>query len=88
MVVEAHSGGLGKEMRQIMDAVAKSISATQPKSNESASLRVAQRVSITLHRENARAIVKRLSEAAEDMNIISSLPTETGEAVPSILPLW
>ena len=59
MVLEAHSGGRGKAARQTLNAIAKSTSAPSRGSADLASLRIAQRLSTTLHRENARAILRR-----------------------------
>ena len=39
-----------------------------PISSEAISLQIAQRLSVTLHRENARAIMKRMTEPADAMN--------------------
>ena len=62
MVTEAHGGGWSKSARQIIDCVAKHSSASWNANEGTASLQIAQRLSTTLHRENARAILKRLQE--------------------------
>lgn len=64
MVIEAHGGGWGKTARQTLDAVAKCVSASSTDDTEAASLRIAQRLSTTLHRENARAILRRRVQGA------------------------
>jgi len=62
MVLESHSGGWGKTARQTLDAIAKGVSASAGDSAEVACLRIAQRLSVTLQRENARAILRRLRQ--------------------------
>ena len=62
MVLETHSGGWGKTARQALDFVAKGVAATTTDSAELSSLRIAQRLSTTLHRENARAGLRRLCQ--------------------------
>ena len=46
-------------------SIAKSIEVTWPGEPEAASLRIAQRLSISLQRENARAILRRLADPSE-----------------------
>ena len=60
MVIEAHGGGWSKGARQILDCIAKHLTASWNTDGEVASLSVAQRLSTSLHRENARAVLKRL----------------------------
>ena len=81
MVIEAHSGGWSKSARQTLDLVAKHVSACNNDEAEVASLSIAQRLSTTLHRESARAVLRRLQDAmAYD---------ETTERVSMDLPpLW
>ena len=64
MVIEAHSGGWGKTARQVLDAVAKHVSAVRYTEPDAESLSIAQRLSCSLHRENARAVLRRLQEPA------------------------
>ena len=66
MVVEAHAGGWSKEARRVLDAIAKHVHAACNSDAEIASLRIAQRVSVTLHRENARAVLRRLSDTVDE----------------------
>ena len=63
MVVESHGGGWSKTAREMLDCIAKSVATAWREDNEIASLAIAQRLSVTLHRENARAIVRRRREA-------------------------
>ena len=80
MVVEAHGGGWSKAARAVLGSVAKCIAATQYDSLEIVSLAIAQRLSVSLHRENARAIVRRLSDTA---------PSGAHDSVPAVEPgLW
>ena len=64
MVVEAHGGGWSTAARAVLDGIAKCVAAAQYDNHEIASLAIAQRLSVTLHRENARAIVRRLRDTA------------------------
>jgi hypothetical protein len=59
MVMEAHGGGWGAEARAVIGSIAKCVAAARSCEPASASLEIAQRISIALHRENARAILKR-----------------------------
>ena len=43
----------------MLDFIARSVAASWSDNSEVASLRIAQRLSMTLHRENARAILRR-----------------------------
>ena len=67
MVMESHSGGWSKTARQILDGIAKHVKAAWNMEEEVASLRIAQRLSVTLQRENARAILRRLYEPSHDI---------------------
>ena len=62
MVVEAHGGGWSNSARKTLDCIAKHITAAWNTDGEAASLSIAQRLSTTLHRENARAVLKRLQQ--------------------------
>ena len=63
MVLEAHGGGWSKTARGVLDSIAKSVASTWNENNEIATLAIAQRLSVTLHRENARAVVRRRHES-------------------------
>ena len=58
MVLEAHSGGLSPTFRSAVDWIAKRQATCQHEDPEFVSLKIAQRISCTLHRENARAILR------------------------------
>ena len=60
MVIESHSGGWGKTARRALDFISQRISAASNEKSETCSLALAQRLSCALHRENARAILRRL----------------------------
>ena len=64
MIIESHSGGWGKTARRCLDVIAKHASACWHEDAEVETLRIAQRLSCSLHRENARAIMRRLQEPA------------------------
>ena len=57
-IFEAHSGSWSPLGRKICSHIAKSVATVENTSPEIACLRIAQRISIALHRENARAILK------------------------------
>ena len=59
MVMEAHGGGWGAAARSVIGAVARCVAATRNVEPAVVSLDIAQRISIALHTENARAILKR-----------------------------
>ena len=65
MVIEAHGGGLGRTARRVLDTIAKHVAASGSDDAEAAFLRIAQRLSITLH-ENARAVLRRLRTVDEE----------------------
>ena len=73
MVIESHAGGWGSAARQTLAFIARSVAAAREEKQEVVSLRIAQRMSIALHRETARAILKRCS-------------VEVSEAPPDELP--
>ena len=59
MVMESHSGACSLQMRRVIDFIAQRQASMTSKSDELASLRIAQRISISLQRENARAVLRR-----------------------------
>ena len=61
MVCESHSGAWAPAARRVLDKIAKGIASATGEDSEVASLRFAQRISMSLHRANARAILKRSS---------------------------
>ena len=65
MVIEAHGGGLSSTFRKVFAWVAERAAAAKGTEAEAESLRMAQRISVTLHRENARAVLRRLLPAPE-----------------------
>ena len=64
MVVEAHSGAWSPNARRVLDWLAAGQSAIRGQHKDMTSLIIAQRLSVALHRENARAIMKRGVETA------------------------
>ena len=61
MVFESHGGGWNPLARGMVDRIAKLQAAAWSEGQEPAPLRVAQRISCSLQRENARAVLKRLA---------------------------
>lgn len=61
MICEAHSGAWAPNARRVLDWMARGIAAANGEDTEVASLRLAQRISVTLHRANARAILRRVA---------------------------
>ena len=61
MVLESLGGGWSPLARSILDRLAKAQSAAWHEGQEPSSLRIAQRISITLQRETARAVLRRLA---------------------------
>ena len=66
MVLDAHGGGMGKDFRIVTDAIGKQAAAVSGHRCDFHSFLIAQRISVTLHRENARAILRRRVESTED----------------------
>ena len=73
VVFEAHGGGFGKAARRVLDCIANQQMLAGAWSAEGVSLKIAQRISCTLHRETARAILKRLSAGREDLPGVEDL---------------
>ena len=65
LVVEAHGGGWSGTLRKVVDDLALRQKTVWSDSPEPASLRIAQRLSICLQAENARAVLKRMSAPEE-----------------------
>ena len=61
LMVESHEGSWSPLARSTLDTLAKAQSAAWLEGQEPASLRIAQRISCTLQRESARAILRRLA---------------------------
>ena len=90
LILEAHAGGWSPLTRAKVDWLAKSQAASQNEDPSSVSLRIAQRISCALQRENARALVRRLvadvggrsdcnsaawvNEPAEAEDVVASCP--------------
>jgi hypothetical protein len=62
LIFESHGGSWSLAARRIFDFVAKQQQSVGEVGLQGASLKIAQRLSSTLHRENARAIFKRLAQ--------------------------
>ena len=60
LVFEAHGGGWSKKSRRVLDFIAKQQANVGDFCKEGTGVRLAQRLSTSLHRENSRAILKRV----------------------------
>ena len=60
LVIEAHGGGLSPDFRRAIGFLARRVSSMSPTCTECPSLRLAQRITLRLHAENARATLCRL----------------------------
>jgi hypothetical protein len=56
MIIEGHGGGWRPTFRLIVDWIARNAAASHQENPAATSLRIAQRISCSLQRENARAI--------------------------------
>ena len=61
MVLEAHAGSLSGTARGMLDWIARRAAAAEGEVFGTVSLKIAQRISCALHRENARAVLRRTS---------------------------
>ena len=59
-ILEAHSGGVGKTARRICSHIAKIGSSREGEATEETTRTLFLRITISLHRENARAVLRRL----------------------------
>ena len=59
MIIESHAGSWSPTARQVWARLAKLQSATWNEDGDASSVRIAQRLSFALHRENARAVLRR-----------------------------
>ena len=66
MIMESHGGGWGAGARKVIGDIARCVAAARKIDPAAASLDIAQRISVALHRENARAILKRRLWAGDD----------------------
>ena len=64
-VIEAHAGSWSPSARSYVDFLANQSAAAQHEEPATVSLRIAQRISSTLLRESARAVLRRLPSAGE-----------------------
>ena len=63
MVVEAHSGAWGQARKKMLAFIGRNVASALNDSPDAVSLKIAQRLSIALHRENAQGILKRCDRA-------------------------
>ena len=77
IVFEAHGGGWGTQARKSLGFIGHQQAAAGEMCPEGAPLRMAQRISCSLQRENARAILRRL--ASPDAHRGGILPYEADD---------
>ena len=65
MVIEAHGGGWGREARRAFAILAKRVADTTGEQAALVADQHAQRLSVSLHRENARAVLRRLQPSTK-----------------------
>ena len=65
MVAEAHGGSWGAAAKETFKAIGREYANQVGVTNSQAASELAQRISITLVRENARAVLRRLASADE-----------------------
>ena len=83
MVVEAHGGGWGREARRAFAILAQRVADATGEAAAIVADRHAQRLSITLHRENARAVLRRLqlSTGVAAARLAAATAASTADAV-------
>ncbi len=85
MILEASRGGWGKQARRVWSELAKkhALATGELTSDKESAVTLLQRLSIILHRENARAILRRhvspvsVAEAGRASSLASTLAEET-----------
>ena len=79
IIFEAHGGGWCTSARRIFDFIAKQQSCAGSFCREGTALRLAQRISTSLHRENARATMKRLWQKAYEGPQVHDMSAEDSD---------
>ena len=69
VILEAHGGGMSPLTRAVVDKIARAQSAAWQEGQEPPCLRIAQRISCSLQRENARAVLRRLIPPAASQGV-------------------
>ena len=75
-----NGGGWGTQTRRTLGFLGQQLSATGEWCREGAPLRLAQRVSCSLQRETARAILRRLAPTDPDAGVTPYEPEADGDA--------
>ena len=78
LVFEAHAGGFSGKARHLIEWLARAAAAAHHAETAAESLRIAQRISITLQRETARAVLRRLSCDAPEPGLSGWAPPADG----------
>ena len=82
-IIEAHAGGLSPLARRTLDAFSSEIATRSHEAPAAVALRVAQRMSCSLQRESARAVLRRQPVGAGSAAVASGW-----DAVPPNLHCW
>ena len=76
MVAEAHGGSWGAAAKETFKAIGREYANQVDVTNSQAASELAQRISITLVRENARAVLRRLASADEPRSSTNAVAWE------------
>ena len=93
MVIEAHSGAWGPAATKVWMRLGRAISLVSGESTAVEMLRLRQNLGLTLHRENARAILRRspVHNVSQDREAARSLlytgDTHGGEEIENLMEL-
>ena len=82
-IVDAHAGGLSPLARRTVDSCAKEVAATLHLQPAAVALRITQRISCSLQRESARAVLRRRAAGCNPV-----APAAGWDAVPVELTSW
>ena len=66
-IIEGHGGGWSAKARRLVDKIGRALSARDPARSENSPLGLAQRLSCLVHREGARALLRRLDSLEPGM---------------------
>ena len=71
MIMEATGGGWGKEARAVWIQLAKAASIRSGEPESKQAVRLLERLSFALHKENARAVMRRLAPPGANLSTSS-----------------
>ena len=72
IIAEAHGGGWGQEAHKVWNTLAKQKSAITGERESDVACMLLQSLGLILHRENARAILRRWPQAIADRSITAA----------------